>query len=143
MSTCEVQFLKNGDMTEVYLPSGRNLNFIDCKVANGRFGPKVNHMLVNSMTRQWNRRDTYGGLLTENIVQAVARDILTDAMLRVDQYFNIVHHVHDEIVVEEPVWDNIGSDPATHFKELMTEVPAWAEGLPIDVDIWSQERYKK
>ncbi len=79
---------------------------------------------------------TYGGKLVENITQAVARDVLRDAIFRLENSdFRVILTVHDEIVCE-------GGDE-TAFKELMEATPHWAKGLPIKVETWTDERYRK
>ena len=87
----------------------------------------------------WQRVATYGGKLAENVTQACARDVLKDAMLRLDAAgFNIVMHVHDEDGVEVDE-----KNQASMFKTLMSQVPDWAPGLPIAVETWRGKRYRK
>ena len=82
----------------------------------------------------------YGGLWTENIVSGIARDLLAEAMLRVEAAgYPIVLHVHDEIVCEVP----IGFGSTEEFTRLMTRKPAWALELPIAASAWSGPRYCK
>ena len=82
----------------------------------------------------------YGGLWTENIVQAIARDLLVEAMLRIEAAgYPIVLHVHDEIVCEVP----IGFGSTEEFTRLMTRKPAWALELPIAASAWTGPRYCK
>jgi DNA polymerase len=94
---------------------------------------------------KWRKVSTYGGKLAENITQAVARDILAEAMLRLNSKgFMIVLHVHDEIVCE--VGDiNLETDK-TEILDTVTELPYWAEvepALPISAKIWAGKRYRK
>jgi hypothetical protein len=82
----------------------------------------------------------YGGLWTENIVSGIARDILVEAMLRIEAAgYPIVLHVHDELVAEVP--EGFGS--LEEFTHLMTRKPAWALDLPIAAKAWSGPRYCK
>jgi DNA polymerase len=91
-----------------------------------------------SNSSNWARINTYGGSLTENATQAVARDVMAEAMLRVDAAgYPPVLTVHDE-VVSECVGGNVDE-----FKNLMVQSPAWAKGLPIAAEAWSGSRYRK
>lgn len=84
--------------------------------------------------------ETYGGKLTENLVQATARDLLTHAMRHVDKAgHRIVMHIHDEIVVDEPT----GGANAEDIVALMTRLPTWADGLPLDADGYECSFYMK
>lgn len=89
---------------------------------------------------QWRRESTYGGKLTENIVQATARDLMVAAMLRLEENgYPVVMTVHDEIVSEVP--ENTGD--LKEFERLMAEVPVWAAGCPVGVEGWRGKRYRK
>ena len=100
----------------------------------------LTYMGTNPINRKWERISTYGGKLVENITQGVASCVLREAMLRLEEeWFSVVMHVHDEVVVESP----IHSEPLEEMIEIMTVVPDWAEGLPIDADGWRGKRYRK
>jgi DNA polymerase len=87
-----------------------------------------------------NGNGSYGGLWTENIVSGIARDLLAEAMLRIEAAgYPIVLHVHDEIVAEVP----IGFGSSEEFNQLMTRKPAWALELPIAAQTWTGARYAK
>ena len=120
------------------LPSGRNLYFIDPLIEKGRFTSKISHKRVNAKTKQWERRDTYGGMLTENLVQAIARDLLAEAMIRVEEHYDIVLHVHDELVID--VEPEVNKE---HSESMVKEKPRWAQDLPTEIDTWYQFRYQK
>jgi DNA polymerase len=96
----------------------------------------------NAKTRQWGEVSLYGGMLAENAVQAISRDVFADAMSRVESAgYDIVLHVHDEIVSEvtgRETWPSEGV-----FNALMSVVPAWATGFPIVAAGWRGERYRK
>lgn len=95
---------------------------------------------VNSMTKQWGEEFAHGGVLLENIVQATARDILAEAIVRVEAAgYPVVLHVHDEIVTEP----KIGFGSIGEFSTLMSVVPAWAAGMPIAAAGYEAERYRK
>lgn len=90
----------------------------------------------------WQRVSTYGGKLVENNTQAVARDLLAEALLRLDAAgFGIPMHVHDEAVVEIDARHD--ADVEEHFIEIMADTPSWAAGLPIAVETWRAKRYRK
>jgi len=82
----------------------------------------------------------YGGTWTENIISGIARDLLVEAMLRVEAAgYPITLHIHDELCCEVP--EGFGSEQ--EFTELMTRKPAWAGDLPIAASAWSGPRYLK
>lgn len=102
--------------------------------------PKMTYMGVNPHTKQWDRLGTYGGKLVENVVQATARDVMADAMLRCDEsIYEPVLSVHDEIVAETA--ENEGD--LKEFFALVSQVPEWAPGLPVGVSGWTGRRYRK
>jgi len=95
---------------------------------------------VDTYTRQWGPTTTYGGKLFENAVQAVARDVLADAMIRLEKAkYPLVLTVHDECVSEVPA----GFGSVEHYCALMAEVPQWLDGCPIAVEGWQGVRYRK
>lgn len=103
--------------------------------------PTIYFWGVNSTTRKWTVQSTYGGKLVENITQAVARDLMAEAMLILDaESYTIVLTVHDEIISEVPT---DGGFTADTFTKLMETIPEWAEGLPIQVEAYEAERYRK
>lgn len=130
------------------LPSGRPLAYPMPKIQL-RSLPKpyedveklsLSYLRKNSVTRKWERTHTYGGHLTENIVQAIARDLLAEAMVRVEQAgYPIVLHTHDEIVSEVPAWDA----DLEEFLRLMRKRPEWGRTIPVRAEGWSGERYRK
>lgn len=141
----KVAFARTGDWLHMVLPSGRKLRYPECRIVPqltpwGEVRDTVQFTGMHSITKQWCRQTLYGGLLVENAVQAVARDILAEAMLRVEEAgYPMVLTVHDELVAE-PLED-FGSEG--EFEKLMCTLPAWAEGLPVAAEIWSGPRYRK
>lgn len=122
----------------IRLPSGRRLAYVKPKLGENRFGgTAITHEGITT-GRKWGQLETYGGKLTENIVQAVARDLLTFCMHQVDRAgHRIVMHVHDEIVVET------ATATVDEICELMATVPDWALGLPLAADGYSCDFYQK
>ena len=95
---------------------------------------------VNSLTKKWSKQRTYGAKLVENVVQAVARDFLVEAMFRCENAgYSIVATVHDEIISER----KIGEGRLKDFEDLMRRMPRWGLGCPIEVEGFEAERYRK
>ena len=95
---------------------------------------------MNQTTKKWEPVQTYGGKLTENIVQAIARDCLADSIERLTEAgFNIVFHVHDEVVIEA------AEDEANLEKvcRIMGEPIPWASGLPLKADGYTSKFFRK
>ena len=127
----------------VSLPSGRSLCYWGTRLKQDSITGKISicYAGINQKTRQWEDTETYGGKLTENIVQAVARDCLAAAMERVSAIgYRIVMHVHDEMVVDVPAMD---TDAPDRINAIMAETPDWAEGLPLKGDTYETPFYKK
>lgn len=128
------------------LPSGRRLAYPDPEVRLratpwGDMKPSLTFMGVDPHTHQWKRQTTYGGMLVENLVQAIARDIMADALMRCEQsgkYIPILT-VHDELVTEVAS----GTGNAKEFERLLTDIPWWASGCPIAAEAWIGLRYTK
>jgi hypothetical protein len=122
------------------LPSGRSIAYPGARLGPGRFEGQREIQFKDNAHGGWSDCRSWYGTLTENAVQAVARDLLAAAMQRVELAgYPVVLHVHDEVVCEVPE----GCASTDEFLRLMTESPAWAEGLPIAAKVWSGPRYAK
>ena len=137
----KIAFRVIGQFLFCKLPSGRLIAYFRPNIQENRYGsPCVGFWGRNSMTGKWEKQTTYAGKLVENLTQAIARDLLVEAMLRIEASgYPIIMSVHDEIVSEAP--QDFGS--VEHFKTLMCELPTWAEGLPIDAEVMQCQRYRK
>lgn len=139
-----VEWEKRGNFLWCRLPSGRSLAYHkpEVKTSESDFGEqsRLTYMATDSMTKQYIRKDTYGGKIIENIIQATARDILANALIEAERKgFPPVMHVHDEIVVEVPE----GKGDVQEFVKTICALPKWAEGCPITAEGWKGTRYKK
>ena len=106
------------------------------------FGEKdtIEYWAVNSLTKKWTTERTFGGKLTENIVQGLCRDIIAGAMIALDDVgYSVVNSVHDEIISEVP--EDFGS--VDEMLRIMCQVPDWAKGFPIAAEGKEGIRYGK
>lgn len=127
----------------IKLPSGRKLCYWDTRLKQDDYTGRLSivYMGVNQETKQWGETETYGGKLVENIVQATARDCLAVAMTRVSALdYNIVMHVHDEMIVDVPSTDTEAPGKIT---AIMAQPIDWAEGLPLKGDTYETPFYMK
>jgi DNA polymerase len=130
-------FTYQSGMMFITLPSGRRLAYVKPKIGTNQFGRDCITYEGISTTKKWERLETYGPKLVENIVQATSRDILCYAM-RTLRCCRIEMHIHDELVIE--------ADPRMSQEELskqMSRTPPWAEGLLLRADGYESEFYKK
>ena len=139
----KVRFRQKGSFLFCQLPSGRMIAYPFPRIVTNKFDrDALQYMGVNAVTNKWGPIDTYGGKLSENITQAVARDLLAHAIVLLeDNGYKVVMHVHDEVVVEIPATCD---DNTLHTIEtLMAQAPAWAVGLPTAAEGWRDVRYRK
>jgi DNA polymerase len=137
-----VTFLYDGVALIVTLPSGRALHYRAPKIADGRFGTVIKYQGVDQKTSKWGRVETYGGKLVENIVQAIARDLLAYSIIALDANgFDVVGHVHDEVIVE--VAKETSDFQLEIVEEIMGQAPPWASDLPLGADGYVTNYYKK
>ena len=122
----------------IQLPSKRRLAYPKAKIGMNRFGGESIVYEGIVVGNKWDKIESYGGKFVENIVQAIARDILAEAMMRLEKKgFNIVMHIHDEVVIESD------SSSIEEINEIMSLVPSWVPGLILDADGFESEFYKK
>lgn len=130
--------MENGNLI-IRLPSMRCLVYQNARLFDNRFGlPAIKYQGMDQTKKTWGWQETYGGKLVENITQAIARDLLADAMLRLDAAgYNIVMHVHDEAVIESK------DATAEQVAHIMGQPIPWATGLPLKADAYETIYYKK
>ena len=128
-----VSFRKAPDGTTLLcrLPSGRDIAWPEAQTTVNRFGStSIKYRGVDQQTNKWTWLETYGGKLTENITQAVARDCLGEVLTELDTYgHRVVFHVHDEVIVETGK-EHAEKDLET-VKKFFAEAPEWAKDLPL------------
>ncbi|WP_367275961.1 DNA polymerase [uncultured Ruminococcus sp.] len=121
----------------IKLPSGRRLAYAKPRIGENQFGGEsVTYMGINAQ-KKWDRLETFGGKLTENICQSIARDLLMYSMQTLSQCF-IVAHVHDEMIIEASKDMSL-----EEVCQQMARTPKWAEGLILRADGYECEFYKK
>ena len=123
------------------LPSGRCLSYVRPRIGVNRWdGPSIIYEGMNQTTKRWEKQETYGGKLTENLVQAIARDLLAEKMLALNAAgYKIVLHVHDEVVCDMPY--GVGS--IEDVNKIMGTPVKWAPGLPLKAESFESTFYKK
>lgn len=121
----------------IRLPSGRRLAYVRPRLKYNEKFDKDELRYEGMELGKWTEIKTWGGKLVENVVQAIARDCLAVALLRVDQSgYDIIMHVHDEIVTE-------GKGSLKELEQIMSEPIEWAEGLPLAAEGFETPYYKK
>lgn len=127
----------------ISLPSGRKLYYVEPAVGENCWGgPSITYMGVNDKNK-WGRIETYGGKLVENVVQAIARDCLAQAIEHLEAAgLPVVFHIHDEVVIDTAAFDTNDAMLDKVVKIMSTPIP-WAEGLPLGADGWVGAFFKK
>jgi DNA polymerase len=143
-----VRFKVSGGWLWMKLPSGRRLAYCQPKIVEKpapwdpeRTVKSVEAWSVHSKTKRWSKRSLYGGLLMENLVQATARDLMADAMLRLEAHgvYTPLLSVHDEVITEAD--ENLAN--LDEFIGILCQSPAWAQGCPVAADGFVGYRYRK
>ena len=137
-----IGFHRDRDYLFIRLPSGRELFYYRPEIVTNAYGRSaVGFHGTSQATKRWELTETYGGKLTENIVQAVARDLLCSAMTNLHRAgYAIRFHIHDEVILEAPEGSAMGLGEAIR---LMCALPGWAEGLPLDAAGFEGHYYRK
>lgn len=136
----KVTFHYKAGILFVTLSSGRSLSYVKPRLEINKFGREGLTYEGVGESKKWTRIETYGPKLVENIVQAISRDLLAQAMLRLKKSdFNIVMHVHDEVVLEVPKEHSTVEEICS----IMAIAPEWALGLPLRADGYECNFYKK
>lgn len=143
VTVCRKTSLVSGlDHLAVSLPSGRSLYYVDPYLKTNRFGKDaIHYMDLNQTSHKWTENNTYGGKMTENIVQAIARDCLAETLLRLDaRYHNspVVMHIHDEVVMDAEMDVTVDE-----ICDLMAEPIPWAPGLVLKAAGFESQWYMK
>lgn len=137
--THRIRFEYRSGMLLIWLPSGRQLTYVKPRIGINSFGSEAVTYEGVGGTKKWERIESYGPKFVENIVQAISRDILCYAMRRLNENgFDIVMHVHDEVVLEVPIETSVPDICA-----LMGQTPPWAQGLLLRADGFECNFYKK
>lgn len=140
-----VKYAVSGNFLWCLLPSGRRLAYPKPEIVKEVSDKGYERDVLYTMgpvgpSRKWGRVRMWRGLLAENVVQAVARDVLVEAMFRLEEHrYFVIMSIHDEIVSE--VENSFGSLDA--FLSLLKKRPDWAYDLPIDAEAWEGTRYRK
>lgn len=138
-TTHGMKFIYQSGCMFLRLRSGRYLCYPRPKIGTNRFGSEsITFMGINPV-KKWGRIETYGAKLVENIVQATSRDLLAEAMRRLEAAGNpVVMHIHDEAVIDAPKDSSLDT-----IVNIMTEVPSWADGLILNAAGFVSDFYKK
>ena len=141
----QIAFIVKGSFLFCRLPSGRAIcyPYPQLKTVKTPWGqPKLALTYKGTVLGKFVRRVAYGGLIVENITQAVARDLLAEALFRVEAHgYETVMHIHDEIVTEVNEADHLKN--AKNLEDILCTLPIWAQGLPINAAGWEGMRFRK
>ena len=141
----EYDYTYNKDYMTIALPSGRKLYYNSPQIGENQWGnPSISYMGVNQASKKggkkWTRIETYGGKLVENVVQAIARDCLSQAITHLEQAgIPVIFHIHDEVVIECSA-DTASLDDVV---KIISQPIPWAPDLPLGADGWVGQFFKK
>lgn len=137
-STHGILFNCHSGLLRITLPSGRKLTYVKPQIGVNKFGGESVTYEGIGGTKKWERIESYGPKFVENIVQAIARDILVYAMQALSKNYSIVAHVHDEVIIEASSNERI-----EEICSIMCDSPEWANGLILNADGYVCDFYKK
>lgn len=132
-----IRFIYQSAMLFIELPSGRRLSYVKPRIGENQFGGEAITYEGTGSTKKWERIESYGPKIVENITQAISRDILAYAMKTLSHCF-IVAHVHDELIIECPKAVSLEA-----ICDQMGRTPPWIEGLTLRADGYETMFYKK
>lgn len=134
------RLLGDNQILEIRLPSGRSLFYPGWRISQNRYGHNaLSYLGINQTTKKVERIEMYGGKIVENVIQAIARDCLSEALLRLDNAgYDIKFHVHDEVIIE--VDDEAELE---RIIEIMCTPPEWAKDLPLNAAGFTSQFYMK
>lgn len=134
-------FTRKGHDLHLHLPSGRVLTYLGVRKGENKWGnPAILYYGMDQLTHKWGKLETYGGKMTENLIQAIARDCLGAAMMRLEAAgYPIVAHIHDEVVIDMEE----GKGSLDEAIAIMTKNESWNEGLPMNADGFESHYYMK
>lgn len=146
IDTCRVRIGVKGPFLRIQLPSGRHLHYFkpEMRMVEAPWGDKVENftfMGMDQFTKKWSRLNGHGGFITENIIQAIARDILFEAMERVSTRLRVIGHVHDEIITLAR--NGVEDEALAFLDQCLCTPPSWAKDLLLSSEGYISRRYKK
>lgn len=140
-STGSIRFDLEDGVLWMTLPSGRRIAYWGAEMGKDRWGrPSLTYMSMNQVNKKWERTETFGGKLTENFIQATARDVLKEALFHLNNHgYDVRATIHDEVIITDPY--NHGT--LDEVIQLMCKGAAWTEGLPLNADGYYCSSYRK
>ena len=136
-STHGIQFEVRSGILFITLPSGRKLSYIKPRIGENQFGGESVTYEGTGTNKKWERLESYGPKFVENIVQAISRDILAYSLKQLKD-FRIVGHVHDEVIIECPIEQNLDE-----IASLMGISPDWMSDINLRADGYECLFYQK